>query len=100
MTFNLERCRALIISVLEGIRNEINHDTGEHTTVALTEMMYLKEGFGFSLKIANKFADERDAFISLNDAVCHTLNYIFNGDIDVSSFVEGGEAEYQVVSKY
>jgi len=100
MTFNLEKRRQLVISILEGIRNEINRDTNSRTIVDLTEMTHLKEGFGFSLKISNKFYDERDEFINLIDAVGHTLNYIFNGDIDVSSFVEGGEAEYQVVSKY
>lgn len=68
----------------------------------ISEMSYLKSGFGFkySIRFFNASGENYDIWIKAKDYLRNTFNYIFNGNIDVAIFEEDDKIEFEIVSKF
>lgn len=110
--FGIEERGILIKKILEDvvdkhisgmllISKSINCRVGRICT-KIEQMDHLKNGIGFRyvLETFNPNSSTYDLFIELKDYLRNTLNYVFNGDIDVCVIEEHDKAEFEIVSRY
>ena len=102
LNFDMKSREDAVRSVLIDAKARVLAET-DRFDVTFSRMDFLKEGFGFKFKIEVRGKPDARAFQEFSEIrhyVGETFDYMFNGALSVSAFVEASAAEYEITSAY
>lgn len=102
LNFDIKSRENTVRSVLIDVKARVLAET-DRFDITFYKMDFLREGFGFKFKIeAREKPDARtlQEFSEIRHYVGEIFDYLFNGALTVSSFIDGAKAEYEITSAY